>query len=626
MTCRIRLGLLSLGLALLTACGGGGGGGDGGAPPDFTLSTGTASLTVQGNSTGTLTVAVLRAGGHTAAVDLSLEDPPAGVTATGVVAASSSSGTLTISVSATAAVQVHALTIRGTSGALIRRVPGTIAMTVTAAPPGTSRLTAFTLESARHPLLPPSSGPVEVEQTATGGRIAATLPGGTESVVTASFVTDGGTVYAAGRAVTSPATLDLATVRELLVVDATGNARRYTLDLADSGIPSLIIRTTGGVPIDSKDVYVTGDITILGGSASYARPLSTSTMKIKGRGNSTWGQPKKLYRFSLDTASAVLGLPAARNWVLLASYFDMSLMRTQLAFDVGRKLTNLSFTPTALPVDLYLNGAYQGTYTVAEQMEIGSARIPIESPTALDDTGYWLEANLRSPLEGGVAGVDYFTTTDGQIFDYKSPKAGSLTPGQKAYIQAMVQQIEDGLKAGVPGASLVDTPSFIDWLIVQELFKNQDSMFMSSVNLYRDKGQKLELGAIWDFDLAAGNSNYGAIGGYALNDWRGWFPTYAAWYEGLFRQAEFRAAFKARWNEVKGSLQGEVAASIARQRVLLARSQKLNFQRWPVLGVGTWATPPELLAADTWDEQVAALQGWMANRFQWMDQTINATY
>ncbi|MCC7200107.1 MAG: CotH kinase family protein [Gammaproteobacteria bacterium] len=618
----LRTGLLTLGLALLSACGGGGSG----ASPDFALASGTAALAVQGNSTGIITVTALRTGGHKAAIELSLEAPPAGVTATGVIPKDSSYGTLTISVSAAAAVQGHALTVKGMSGNLVHTTPTTVALTVTPAPPGTNRLTAFMVESAPHPLLLPFRGPADVEQTPAGGRIAATLPGGTAAVVSVSFVTDGGTVFVSGRPVSSPATLDLTTVRELLVVDATGNARRYTLDIGDSGIPSVIIRSTGGVPIDSKDFYVTGDITIIGGSTSYAQPLPTSTMKIKGRGNSTWGQPKKPYRFTLDASAAVLGLPAAKNWVLLASYFDMSLMRTQLAFDVARRLTNLSFTPSALPVDLFLNGAYQGTYTVGEQMEIGSGRIPVEKPTTLDDTGYWLEANLRSPLEGGVAGVDYFTTTDGQIFDYKSPKADSLTPGQKAYIQAMVQQIEDGLKSGVPGASLVDVPSFIDWLIVQELFKNQDSMFMSSVNLYRDKGQKMAMGPIWDFDLGAGNSNYGAIGGYALNDWHGWFPTYAPWYEGLFREAEFRAAFKARWNEVKGTLQAEVAASITRQRALLAKSQKLNFQRWPVLGVGTWATPPELLAANTWEAQVVALQVWVGNRFQWMDQAINATY
>jgi len=134
------------------------------------------------------------------------------------------------------------------------------------------------------------------------------------------------------------------------------------------------------------------------------------------------------------------------------------------------------------------------------------------------------------------------------------------------------------------------------------------------------------MGPAWDFDLAAGNSNYGEIGGFPLNDSRGWFPKYYPWYDGLFRQLPFSTEFKARWNEVRAPLKARVMASIDRQELLLAKSQQQNFRRWPILGVGLWLTPPALIAAETWPQQVEALRTWVDRRFEWMDAELNRLY
>ena len=621
MRIAMRFGFIAFLSGLLLGCGGGGGSGP---KPDFALSTPTSSLKIRADSSAAVNVVVQRSGGHATAISLSLEAPPAGVTGAGVIAAGSSSGTLTITAGPTVTLQSQPLTIRGSDGSLSNTATSTVALTVVARGPGENRITGFTIRSATHPLVSVGDLACEVAQDALGGRISAILPGGTEPSLTVAFVTDGGTVTAGGTPLTSPGVVDLSSTHELIVADGVGNERRYALDIGDTGLPSVFVRTDAGAPIDSKDVYVTGNITILGGSAGYAHALPTRGMKIKGRGNSTWDQPKRPYRFTLDASSPVLGLPAAKNWVLLANHFDMSLMRTAVVFDAGRTLSNLAFTPSALAVDLYVNGIPQGTYSVAEQLEVGPDRIAIESPTGLVDTGYWIEANSRSVAEGGVEGVDFFRTAGGQIFDYKSPKASSITAEQKAYIQSMVQRIEDGVAGGVPDD--VDVPSFIDWLILEEVFKNQDSYFLSSVHLYRDKGGKLKLGPAWDFDLSSGNSNYGEIGGFALNDWQGWFPKYYPWYDGLFRQLPFSTAFKARWIEVRGPLKATIMASIDRQERLLAKSQQQNFRLWPILGVGLWATPPELVAADTWPAQVEALRAWVDNRFQWIDDELNRLY
>ena len=48
-------------------------------------------------------------------------------------------------------------------------------------------------------------------------------------------------------------------------------------------------------------------------------------MSMKGRGNTTWGLPKKPYQIKLDSKQDILGMGKAKKWVLLANYGDRSL-------------------------------------------------------------------------------------------------------------------------------------------------------------------------------------------------------------------------------------------------------------------------------------------------------------
>src|SRR5512139_2618207 len=112
-----------------------------------------------------------------------------------------------------------------------------------AAGPGLNKITAFSVSSATHPMIQVAQAPGVVEQTSTGGRLSAILPGGTDPRVTVAFATDGGTVTANGAAITSPAIIDLSTVRQLLVTDTAGRVRPYSLDVGDTGLPSVFIRT-----------------------------------------------------------------------------------------------------------------------------------------------------------------------------------------------------------------------------------------------------------------------------------------------------------------------------------------------------------------------------------------------
>ena len=52
--------------------------------------------------------------------------------------------------------------------------------------------------------------------------------------------------------------------------------------------------------------------------------LYDGKIEIKGRGNSTWGLPKKPYKIKLDSKTNLFSMGKNKHWVLLANYYDSS--------------------------------------------------------------------------------------------------------------------------------------------------------------------------------------------------------------------------------------------------------------------------------------------------------------
>ena len=82
-------------------------------------------------------------------------------------------------------------------------------------------------------------------------------------------------------------------------------------------LAKVYIDTPDGVAITSKTVWTEGS-TIRIIDENGAENLNATT-SIRGRGNSTWGNPKKPYALKLDSKAEVLGMPKHKRWVLLAN-------------------------------------------------------------------------------------------------------------------------------------------------------------------------------------------------------------------------------------------------------------------------------------------------------------------
>lgn len=398
------------------------------------------------------------------------------------------------------------------------------------------------------------------------------------------------------------------------VVSSADGTRTYKVRLIYTGLPLIYVYTKDAAPIVSKDSYVTGTIKVYPNEA--ASTTFSAPMQIKGRGNTTWTLDKKPYRIKLATAASMLGMPSDKDWVLLANHLDRSLMRNSLAFYLGHNM-NLAYTPRTTHVDLVLNGVYQGNYEFGEHIKVDKDRVDIKELEEEDvdeekiTGGYFLEQdNFRDGL--------FFESPRGLPFVIKSPE--DLPQAQLDYIKTYIQQTEDAIFSDDFGDSTkgyrkyIDPGTFIEWYWVMEILKNIDARDGSSMFYYKDRGEKLNMGPLWDLDVAAGNVTV-----ETGDDPTAFYVREGKWFKRLFEDSLFRRAAEDRWFTLRDSLLMTLPGKIDEYATKLQRSQQQNFYKWDVLNKTIWPSPSGL---GSYASEVNYLKEWLATRIAWIDSQI----
>ena len=385
---------------------------------------------------------------------------------------------------------------------------------------------------------------------------------------------------------------------------------------ADFQIPIVRITTEGGKSIDSKKDWVQADFRFEDPCSFYTDTLLIEEHgRIRGRGNTTWGMPKKPYRIKLDKKHGVFGPNNNKDWILLANYSDKTLLRNITAMEVSR-VCGMAWTPRMLSVDVYLNDEHIGVYTFCDHKEVAKDRVNIEVAGAEElEGGYYLE--IEEAMDEPVCfQTAHPWNTPVMFHDPEQP-----TAAQQKYVKDWFEGFEAALDH-IQGdhdysswRAYIDIPSFIDYYIIQEITKNPDGNVRKSTYLTKEKGKKLEMYHVWDFDITFGNCDYG---GFEKPD--GWQMRYVKWYNQLFFDPGFKEDVVARWNELYPALQ-KVPDFIDRQYTLMAGAEKRNFERWKILGVKVW---PNYYYFATYDAEYAFLKRFYSERIQWLNGKINS--
>jgi hypothetical protein len=351
-----------------------------------------------------------------------------------------------------------------------------------------------------------------------------------------------------------------------------------------TGLPVVYVDTQGGQGVLSKTEYVPAFLRINGEELS----LGETSCSIRGRGNTTWGWPKKPYLIKLDSRESLLGMPKHKRWILLANFMDRTLMRNIVAMKVA-SLTRLDWTPRCEPVELVLNGKHLGSYLLIEQVRVDKNRGHVEEMTPDDKEGeavtggYLLELDFHFDNEvqwkdphgkGNEPGFE-----NSIPFAIKYPEPDVLAGAQLNYIKTYVYDTAEALygtdftdpQKGY--AAYLDMDSFIDYWIVFEVMVNHELGNPGSVFFHKDRGGLLKAGPCWDFDWGVLSYKWSPQAKTGLVNRQ------AIWYKRLFEDPAFCEKVKTRFQELLPALQ-TIPAYIEENRERLSRSAELNFKMW----------------------------------------------
>lgn len=377
-----------------------------------------------------------------------------------------------------------------------------------------------------------------------------------------------------------------------------------------TGLPIIYINTDG-VAIDSKEDYVKGVASIIGGE-NYP-DLVEAEMKIKGRGNSTWWQGgvwgKKPYQIKFDDKTKVLNIPKDKKWVLLAELSDKSLIRNKISREMG-DISRFDYVPKAEYVELFINDQHAGTYLIGQKVEESKNRVNI------GDKGYLIEIDQTNRIDED----DVYFTTDGwskfpsNLFNIKEPSL-ELDSSEYNLIKNHIIDFEEALfgdnftDADLGYRAFIDLDSFIDWYLINEICKNQDAATYSSIYFNYIPGEKIKMGPLWDFDLAYGNVDY-SNATYP----EGFHIKSNPWYKRMFEDPYFNSLVKDRFLYYETNLD-MLLNKIDLIEKYLEKSQQKNFEIWPILGQYVWPNP---VYYDTHHEEVEHLKDWIEQRMTWL--------
>ena len=336
-------------------------------------------------------------------------------------------------------------------------------------------------------------------------------------------------------------------------------------------------------------------------------------------------------------------MPVENDWVLLSNYNDRSLIRNTLAYKLFGEMGNYS-VKTSL-CEVLIDSAYRGIYVFGEKIKRDNNRVNIAKLTTSDNTGddvtggYILEQNY---WDANNSFLSNYSPIDHPTFDvhfvYKEPNVDSITVPQKAYIAAFIDSLEDALYSpnfadtAIGYRKYLDTKSFIDYFIINELARSNDG-FKKSVYFHKDKysnGGKLKAGPIWDFDWAWKNM-YGC-NIFESTDGSGWAhhindcPTdnySCGYYVRLLQDSTFNNELRCRYETFRATIldTSNIFNYLDSVRTLVQNAQARHFQKWPLLGVSGPA--PEVGAiATTYNAEIDTLKHWINLRLDWLDESI----
>ena len=226
--------------------------------------------------------------------------------------------------------------------------------------------------------------------------------------------------------------------------------------------------------------------------------------EVRGRGNSSWSwsyMSKNPYRikFPKEQKQSPFNLTKDRQWVFIANKQNGSMTTNSIAQKIAA-MVDAEAICHMIPIDLYINGHYRGSYCFTEKIGIADNSVAIDEATGclleLDDyfdedykfkdDNYNLPVNVKDP--------DFGEEDEERVITFGD-------------VQASINNLTYTLASGGDITEYVDMESWAKFWLVNDLVRNVETYHPKSCYLFNEnpaEGGLWKFGPAWDFDWAFG--------------------------------------------------------------------------------------------------------------------------
>ena len=409
--------------------------------------------------------------------------------------------------------------------------------------------------------------------------------------------------------------------------------------LTDSNLPIVVIETDGGVPIPDEP-RVMGTMKIIwhqDGSRNYLSDINNPAylnydgrISIEVRGSTSQQffdkKPYGLTTLQADNVTnnnvSLLGMPKENDWILNSLAFDQTGLRDVLSYELFERLGQ--YAVRRVYCEVMVNGDYKGLYVFMEKIKVDDDRVNIAK---MDDScnnypevsgGYITKADKPngdpvawSMEEYGYGWWPYYTD-----FIHHYPKPENVTLAQNNYIHGVFTNLatvanrhDTSISAGIP--SVIDIPSFVDFMLVAEYSSNVD-VYSLSTFFHKDRSGKLRAGPVWDYNLTYGYDAFGSRSRYDVWQFNNQDNNGPKFWRDLFNTDLYRCYLARRWFEQTAPgmpLSYEfVCNRMDEIEALITEAIGRDNQRWH-----------NMTQHDQWMQD---MKNWIQLRINWLNQNI----
>ncbi len=256
-----------------------------------------------------------------------------------------------------------------------------------------------------------------------------------------------------------------------------------------------------------KTVYEDATMAIDG--AGIYPDMEETPLQIRGRGNSSWSSSwssKNPYRLKFAEKVKPFGMTKGKSWVLLANKQSGSMTTNALAMKIA-DMVESDGCNHIIPVELYVNGQYRGSYNFTEKVGFANNSISLEdeSNAAMleldsyyDETYRFRDQNFNLYVNVKEPDFDDPECTSQTTFDFIKNSFNNFT-----------YSVRNGSHVSQDyTTSAMDVNSLVRAWLVTDLTRNSETQHPKSWYIYTDDAtyghSPWHLGPVWDFDWSYG--------------------------------------------------------------------------------------------------------------------------